>query len=107
MRGDLSSLDELLEDDQWLRRQTWFALPAAAARLDALAVVGDLPTARESAAGLEEERSYLQPFALRSLGLVQEDEELVARADLLFRELRLDWHADQTDTLRRLRKLAG
>ena len=51
-------------------------------------------------------RSYLEPFALRALGIVREDEALVARAHEAFQAMRLDWYADQTERLRSLRKHA-
>jgi hypothetical protein len=44
---------------------------------------------------------------VRALGISQDDDDLVARADSLFRELQLDWHAEQTDTLRRFRELVA
>jgi class 3 adenylate cyclase len=102
-RGELDQLDELLADEDWLRRQTWFSLPAAAARLDALAVVGKPAAIEEAAAQLGRPKSYLEPFALRALGIVHEDERLLSRADERFRQLRLDWHATQTARLRELR----
>ena len=39
-RQDVATLEELLADKDWYSRQTWFLLPGAAARLDALAIVG-------------------------------------------------------------------
>jgi class 3 adenylate cyclase len=101
-RGDVGSLHEILPDVEWFRRQSWFALPAAAVRLDALAVIGD-EEAVESSGGLLKSKGYLEPFMLRALGIVRGDDELVAQADRKFRALRLDWHARQTQSLRDLR----
>jgi hypothetical protein len=42
---------------------------------------------------------YLEPFALRALGIVREDESLVERAEERFRALGLDWHGAQTGLL--------
>jgi len=103
VRGELEVIQELLLDDFWLRRQTWFALPAAAARLDALAVLGK---AADIAAAFAPRRSYVEPFAVRALGVAKSDEALLAQADGAFRALGLDWHADQTARLGELRKLA-
>ncbi len=106
-RGQLDRLEELLADEEWLERQTWFSLPAAAARLDTLAIVGTTSDIDEAAARLGRPNSYLEPFALRALGIVREDEGLLGRADERFRALRLDWYAGQTDSLRRYRKQAA
>jgi hypothetical protein len=103
IRGEVDALEELLSDVGWLTRQTWFELPGAAARLDALAVIG---TTAELEQAFAPPSSYLEPFALRALGVTKADEDLLSRADARFRELGLDWHAAQTEQLRRLRKLA-
>ena len=42
---------------------------------------------------------YLEPFALRALGIVREDDELITRALDRFEVMRLDWHAAQTRVL--------
>jgi hypothetical protein len=102
-RGELDQLDELLSDEEWLQRQPLFSLPAAAARLDALAVIGKPAAVQEAAAQLGRPKSYLEPFALRALGIVREDEQLLSQANERFRKLRLDWHAGQTARLRELR----
>jgi hypothetical protein len=47
-----------------------------------------------------------EPFALRALGIVRADEQLLDEAADRFRDLGLGWHSDQTETLRGLRKLA-
>jgi hypothetical protein len=44
---------------------------------------------------------------LRALGIVREDDGLVARADERFRALGLGWHADQTEALIRFRNSAA
>jgi hypothetical protein len=106
-RGELDLLHELLADEDWMQRQTWFSLPTAATRLDALAVVGDADTVEAAAEHLGSPKSYLEPFALRALGITHGDEALLTRANELFRALRLDWHAGQTETLVRFRKLAA
>jgi hypothetical protein len=43
--------------------------------------------------------SYVEPFALRALGIVREDDTLIEQAQAAFAALRLDWHAAQTDRL--------
>jgi hypothetical protein len=106
-RGELDRFAELLADEDWMQRQTWFSLPSAATRMDVLAVIGDVAAVDATAAHVGRPGSYLEPFALRAAGIVREDEALLARADELFRALRLPWHAGQTENLLRLRKLAS
>jgi len=101
-RGSLDVL-EILSDEAWLRRQTWFALPSAALRLDVFAIIG---SAADVEGSFAPPGSYVQPFATRALGVTTGNDELLRRADERFRALGLVWHADQTEPLRRLRKLA-
>jgi hypothetical protein len=104
-RQDFAVLEELLADKDWYSRQTWFLLPGAAARLDALAVVGG--EAAIEAEGLPARDGYLVPFRLRALGLARNDDLLIDQADERFRALHLDWHAAQTKALIRLRAAFG
>jgi hypothetical protein len=104
-REDLATVEELLADGDWYSRQNWFLLPGAAARLDALAVVGSEKAL--DAEGLPARYGYLEPFMLRALGLARADQQLVAEADEQFRALGLHWHADQTETLTRFRNSAA
>jgi hypothetical protein len=106
IRGALELVEELLADEEWLQRQTWFALPAAAARLDAFAVLGSPEEVEDAAARLSRPATYLEPFAQRARGIAGGDDRLLSRANEGFGALSLDWHAAQTDQLRRLRKLA-
>jgi class 3 adenylate cyclase/tetratricopeptide (TPR) repeat protein len=105
-RAEFNRLEELLADDEWMQRQIWFSLPAAAAHLDALAVVGSAAEVKGAAQRLGKPGSYLEPFGLRALGVVHEDEALLGHADEAFRAMQLDWHAVQTGPLRTLRKRA-
>jgi hypothetical protein len=105
VREDLGTLEELLASSDWFARQNWFLLPGAAARLDALAVVGGEEAIEAEA--LPARGVYLEPFMLRALGLARNDDRLIAQANERFRTLGLDWHADQTDTLRRFRNSAA
>jgi class 3 adenylate cyclase len=79
--------------------QTWFALQAATARLDALAAAKDRRNLEREAEPLLRPETYLEPFALRALGIVREDEQLIARAIERFDAMQLDWYAAQTRTL--------
>ena len=106
-RGELDPLASFLAEEDWLQRQTWFSLPAAAARLDVLAIAGSASDVEATAQRVDRPRSYLEPFATRARGIVRDDETLLFQAQRQFGALRLDWHAQQTETLRRFRKLAA
>lgn len=103
-RQDVDALEELLAGQDWYSRQNWFLLPGAAARLDALAVVGSEEAIQAEA--LPAHEGYLEPFMLRALGVTRGDDRLIAQADDRFRALGLDWHAGQTEALIRFRNTA-
>jgi class 3 adenylate cyclase len=96
LRCDLEAAERLLESGEAM----YFArTPAAAARLDALAALGRRERVEEEAEPLLQPNTYLEPFALRALGLVREDRELIRQALDRFASMSLDWHADQTRAL--------
>jgi hypothetical protein len=72
---------------------------AIAARLDAFAALRDAARVEALARPLLQEGAYVEPFALRALGLVRGDDELLARAHERFEALGLAWHATQTEAL--------
>jgi class 3 adenylate cyclase len=97
LRGDLEEAVRILEllprsVDPW-------GLDADAARLDALVALGDRARIEDEAAPFLTEESYTQPFALRALGVVRGQRELVERALAGFEALGLDWQAGETRTL--------
>jgi hypothetical protein len=47
-------------------------------------------------------RTYLEPFALRALGIVRQDQDLLAQANARFDAFGLEWHRAQTDVLVRV-----
>jgi class 3 adenylate cyclase len=79
--------------------QTWFALPIAAVRLDALAAARDRDRLEREAPRFMRPGMYMEPFALRALGIVREDDDLIRLALDRFEVMRLDWHAAQTRVL--------
>jgi class 3 adenylate cyclase len=96
LRGDLETAERLLESGEAM----YFArTAAAAARLDALAALGRRERVEGEAEPLLQPNTYLEPFALRALGLVREDGELILQALDRFASMGLDWHADQTRAL--------
>jgi len=99
LRGEIDDVDELIDAVDLPRGQTWYAIPAAAARLDALAGARDKTRAEREAPALLRPGTYLEPFALRTLGVVREDENLIHQAVERFEAMHLDWHAAKTRKL--------
>jgi class 3 adenylate cyclase/tetratricopeptide (TPR) repeat protein len=99
LRGDLEHLDTMAPPFPEYRAQTWFALQAVTARLEALAALGDRERVEREAPLLAKPKTYLEPFAIRALGQVRSDEHLVEQAAARFDELGLAWHAKQTRAL--------
>lgn len=82
------------------RGQNWFSLSAQAGRFDTLMMLRDRKRAEaEAVPDLLDSATYLQPFALRALGIIREDEGLVQRAVERFEAMDLGWHAAQTRAL--------
>jgi class 3 adenylate cyclase len=100
-RRDLDAVARLLPPFD-ASRGIWYAMASEAARLDALAALRDRETLENEAPSLLRRKTYLEPFALRALGIARADEELVERGRERFRALKLAWHADQTDELLKL-----
>jgi hypothetical protein len=73
-----------------------FAVDNAAARLDALAALGDRRGVEEEAAPYLVGTSYTLPFALRALGIVRGDVSLTQEAAERFASLGLGRHAEAT-----------
>ncbi len=71
-------------------------LAPVAARLDALAALGRREVLEDEAPALLQPGTYLEPFALRALGVVRRDVVLARRAAERFTAMGLDWHAAQT-----------
>ena len=76
-----------------------FGLDAPAARLDALAALGDADRVEEEAAPFAGRPSYVRPFALRALGVTRGDAGLIVEAAGLFTDMGLAWRADETREL--------
>jgi hypothetical protein len=98
LRGDVDALDRL-EPVDLARVKHEYALPAAAARLDALAALKERSLVERDAPPLLRPGTYLEPFALRALGAVREDELLIGRAADRFDAMGLTWHAEQSRRL--------
>jgi hypothetical protein len=96
-RGEVDAALALVPPDQALR--VGFALQNTTARLDALMAARDRQTIEHEAPRYVRAGTYVAPFALRALGVVREDAELIRQAVERFREMGLEWHAGQTQAL--------
>jgi len=96
IRGDLRAARRLLE----VRPTKTYTMGAGliAARLDGLAAIGDRKRLEAEAEPLCRTGTYLEPFALRALGLVRGDGVLIEHAIARFEAMGLDWHAEQTSS---------
>jgi hypothetical protein len=99
-RGDVGAVAECLpaEPPPPGGRPPWevFVLPQ---RLDALAVLQDRERVETEARLLLQAGTYFEPFALRALGVVREDAELLERAAARFEAMGLRWHERETRAL--------
>jgi hypothetical protein len=96
LRGRLEDVEDLLPElEQTLM---WCALQNTAARLDALAALGNR---KQLEAEAKDGRlsTYVEPFALRALGIVRADEKLLAEAAAGFDAIELEWHSAETRRL--------
>jgi hypothetical protein len=78
--------------------KNWWRLTTLAARLDALAALDDRRRVEQEAPPLVVPHTYLEPFALRALGVVRQDHDLITRATASFHALGLEWYAGQVPT---------
>jgi class 3 adenylate cyclase/tetratricopeptide (TPR) repeat protein len=97
IRGELDRAQELLARD--VEGVDWFGLISATTRLDALAALRDRDQVEAEAPPLLKRNPYLEPFALRALAVVREDESMLEQALTRFETLKLDWHAAETGKL--------
>ena len=97
-RNDLAAVESLL-GEPGVRRSSWPYLSSMATHLDGLAALGERARVEAEASRLLQANTYLEPFALRALGLVREDANLIERAAGRFEALGLDWHAARTRAL--------
>jgi tetratricopeptide (TPR) repeat protein len=92
-RDDLELVERLVAGEHSSQA---FYLGSQTGLLDGLAAIRDRKRVEAEAEVLLQPGTYLEPFVLRALGLVREDEELVERALARFEALGLDWHAEET-----------
>ena len=78
--------------------KNWWLLTRHAVRLDALAALRDRSAVEREAPQLLVTNTYLEPYALRALGIVRDDGDLLAQAARQFSRLGLDWELHRTPT---------
>jgi class 3 adenylate cyclase len=98
-RDDLDEVERLLEPD--MLRAFSYGESNAACRLDGLAALRARERIEDEAPPLVVPGAYIEPFALRALGIVRGDADLIEQAQTRFGDLGLDWHAAQTSALSR------
>jgi len=101
-RGNLEEARRLVEGLEPEPLKPWSG-EIRCALFDVLAVLGERKRVEEDAPDWITRGGYPAPFALRTLGLVREDEGLVERGAQGFDDLGLAWHAQRT----RERKIIG
>lgn len=100
LRGELDTVEEMLERDVPRRGHDWMVSSAmVTSRLDALITLGRRETVETEAGALSSSRSVLQPFAVRALGVVRQEDALLRDAIERFEELGLGRHAAETRRL--------
>jgi class 3 adenylate cyclase len=97
LRGDLGESERILA--ALPATGDAFGLDGPAARLDALAALGERNRLETEAAPFLEGRSYTHPFALRALGIARGESSLVERAAAEFEAIGLPWRAAETRAL--------
>jgi hypothetical protein len=92
-RGDVAALERLVADDPAVAHE------GGAAFLDALVALGDRERIEEHAPRLIAPGTYVEPFALRALGVARDEPGLIRQALERFEAMALAWHAEQTEVL--------
>ena len=96
IRGDLDRVAALLDGSESWNWQVYNFVGSIAIRLDAFVAVGRTEEAAEDAERYAIPGTYLEPFALRTLGIARGDSALVAQAQKRFEAMGLEWYAAQT-----------
>ena len=99
IRGDVNAVEALLDGSEKWSWKIYDFVNCVAVRLDALVAVGQAAEAVEDAERYDLPGTYLEPFALRALGVARNDSALIARGQERFEALGLNWYAEQTKQL--------
>jgi hypothetical protein len=97
-RDDLDELRRLVDAVVPEDLEPWaYEMPAAL--LDALVVLGDRGAIEAEAPKWLRPNTYVEPFALRALGLARADESMLKLATAGFNAMELNWFAGETQKL--------
>jgi class 3 adenylate cyclase len=99
IRGDRDGLEALVEGSERWHWHVWNYVNGIAARLDAFVALDRADEVVADAERHVQPGTYLEPFALRTLGFARDDSGLIAKGQERFSALGLDWYAAQTDAL--------
>jgi tetratricopeptide (TPR) repeat protein len=103
LRGDREGAERLLagllDESGWYARGHGTSLATLTTRLDALAMLGQPEGVEREAPRLLQPGTYVEPFALRALGISRREPTLIEQAIDRFDRLDLAWHARQTRAL--------
>ncbi len=99
LRRDRDALERLVQATRLRSFRYAFGPGPIATWLDGLAVLRARDLVEQEAPGLATSGGYLEPFALRALAAVRDDDKLAERARKRFHALGLGWHAAQTRAL--------
>jgi class 3 adenylate cyclase/tetratricopeptide (TPR) repeat protein len=95
-RGDLAAVARIFET--W-KPDGFDDIDGLVARLEGLVLLGRRAEIEEEAPALVKPGAYVEPFALRALGLGREDDDLLAQAIARFDSMGMEWHAAETREL--------
>jgi len=98
VRNDLAELRRLVDAMDPEELEPW-AFGPRAARCDALVALGARDQIEAEAPHWLQPGTYVEPFALRALGAVREDDALLNQAASRFQAMGLAWHAGETRKL--------
>jgi hypothetical protein len=98
VRDDLDELQRLVNAVGPEDLEPW-AYDVPAALLDALVALGDRESIEAEAPKWLRPKTYVEPFALRSLGFARADESMLADAAIRFDGMELDWFGGETRKL--------
>jgi class 3 adenylate cyclase len=99
VRNELDEVHRLVDSIAAMELGPGAYLPAAAF-LDGLVALGDRKRIEGEAPKWVRPRTYVEPFAVKALGVARKDERLLNEAAAGFEGMGLDWHAGETRKLR-------
>ena len=99
LRNDLGDLERLV-DALGPVELAPYGFDSVAALLDSLVALGDTARIESEAEAWLLPGTYVEPFALRALGIARKDRRLLGEATARFAAMDLEWHAGETRKLR-------